>query len=295
VRTACDELGALEIAVDADSSADLLLRGRLISARLELQAAAAYGLRASAATLSSDGLDVDIGSPFERRLPNLRAASALKYRVRLTQDDIRRSPVLFASLQEILRTLLKTGVSAAIGETLPEGTLNVELVNVEALANGKLVLVADAEATQSDGSVVRLQGLRVRTRPRASPSLLVLDTPELISTFEGFGARLEFGLPFMRAAGVPLPAGILLQSVVCNDGALTCEGTIQLQPIDYDAALLQIQELAAEAAAAAARQERAAAAAAAVDVDVGDGTVDVQASVVEDEPPSAGRSLPPAA
>lgn len=293
VRAGCEELGSLDISIGAKSSAGLLLRGQLLNARIEAQAVAAAGLRASAVSLSSDGLDVDIGSPLAARPPNLRSKTQVDFRVRLTQDDIQRSPVLFGALQEILRTLLKTGVSTAIGQNLPEGTLAVDLVAVEALSKGRLVLVADAEAQQADGQVVRLQGLRVRTRPRTSLTMLVLDTPELISTFEGFGARLEFGLPFLRAAGIPLPNAIDLRSVECDDGALTCEGAIELQPIDYEQALLQLQELAAEAAAAAARQERASAAApSAVDVDIEDGTVDVQASSV-DEPGASGGALPP--
>jgi hypothetical protein len=303
VRAGCDEVGSLDISIVADSSAGLLLRGKLASARIEARSVSAAGLRASAATLSSAGLEVDIGSLLDARPPNLRSATTVDLSVRLTQDDIMRSPVLFAALQEILRTLLRTGASAAIGQQLPEGALNVQLVNVESLTNGRLVLVADAEATQSDGSVVRLQGMRVRTRPRASPTTLVLDFPELISTFEGFGAKLEFGLPFLRAAGIPLPKGLTLGTVSCDDGVLFCAGALELQPIDYDAALLQLQELAAEAAAAAARQEQATAAAArarapsAVDVDLDSGnTVDVPFTSDGDEAGGAGagtRALPP--
>ena len=298
VRAGCDEVGSLDISIVADSSAGLLLRGKLASARIEARSVSAAGLRASAATLSSAGLEVDIGSLTPARPPNLRSATSLDLSLRLTQDDIMRSPVLFAALQEILRTLLRTGASAAIGQQLPEGALSVQLVNVESLTNGRLVLVADAEATQSDGSVVRLQGMRVRTRPRASPTMLVLDFPELISTFEGFGAKLEFGLPFLRAAGLPLPKGLTLSTVSCDEGVLFCAGALELQPIDYDVALLQLQELAAEAAAATARQEQAtAAAASAVDLDLDSGkTVDVPFTSDGDETGGAGagtRTLPP--
>ena len=298
VRAGCDEVGSLDISIVADSSAGLLLRGKLASARIEARSVSAAGLRASAATLSSAGLEVDIGSLTPARPPNLRSATSLDLSLRLTQDDIMRSPVLFAALQEILRTLLRTGASAAIGQQLPEGALSVQLVNVESLTNGRLVLVADAEATQRDGSVVRLQGMRVRTRPRASPTMLVLDCPELMSTFEGFGAKLEFGLPFLRAAGLPLPKGLTLSTVSCDEGVLFCAGALELQPIDYDVALLQLQELAAEAAAATARQEQAtAAAASAVDLDLDSGkTVDVPFTSDGDETGGAGagtRTLPP--
>ena len=298
VRAGCDEVGSLDISIVADSSAGLLLRGKLASARIEARSVSAAGLRASAATLSSAGLEVDIGSLTPARPPNLRSATSLDLSLRLTQDDIMRSPVLFAALQEILRTLLRTGASAAIGQQLPEGALSVQLVNVESLTNGRLVLVADAEATQRDGSVVRLQGMRVRTRPRASPTMLVLDFPELISTFEGFGAKLEFGLPFLRAAGLPLPKGLTLSTVSCDEGVLFCAGALELQPIDYDVALLQLQELAAEAAAATARQEQAtAAAASAVDLDLDSGkTVDVPFTSDGDETGGVGagtRTLPP--
>jgi len=250
LRTTCEEIGSLTVSVRASSSASFVLRGQVLGTSVEATGLVAYGLRASKVALSSDGLDIDIGNPIEVRPPNLRAATRIGYSVRLTQDDITRSPVLFGALQEIVRELLRTGVSAAIREYLPEGTLRVQLVAVEALEAGRLVLVADAEVSQADGSILRLKGLRVRTRPRAQSNLLVLDLPELISTFEGFGAKLEVGLPFLRAAGIPLPECLRLSSLVTDNGALVCEGAIELQPIDYDLALRQLQDIASAAAAA---------------------------------------------
>ena len=70
--------------------------------------------------------------------------------------------------------------SAAIGEALPRDRSNlvINLINVEPPLDGRLVLVADAEAKQSDGSIVGLKGMRVRCTPRVSleaGNLLVLD------------------------------------------------------------------------------------------------------------------------
>ena len=116
----------------------------------------------------------------------------------------------------------------------------IRLVSVEPPQDGRLVLVADAEATQADGAVMRLSGMRVRTTPRVSAgqaNLLVLDRPELVSSFEGFGAKVEVGLPFLRAAGVPLPPDVRLERVTVSDGAIRCDGTFVLRPIDYEGLL----------------------------------------------------------
>ena len=64
-----------------------------------------------------------------------------------------------------------------------------------------------------------------------------VDRPELVSSFEGFGAKVEIGLPFLRAAGVPLPPDVKLTRVTVADGAVLCEGAFTLRPIDYDALL----------------------------------------------------------
>ena len=167
--------------------------------------------------------------------------------------DINNSPVALAALQEVLRELVRSGVSAAIGEALPRdrSALQINLVSVEAPQKGRLVLVADAEVTQSDGRIVRLSGMRVRTTPKADGSLLVLDRPELVSSFEGFGAKLEVGLPFLRAAGIPLPDDLKLTGLRVDDGAILCDGELTLRPIDYDE-LLSI----ATAAAASAQQQQ---------------------------------------
>lgn len=124
----------------------------------------------------------------------------------------------------MLRELLRTGVSAAIGEALPRdsSSLQFRLVRVESLAAGRIVLVVDADAVQQDGTGVQLRGMRVRTTPRASAGqrLILLDLPELVSSFEGFGAKLEVGLPFLRAAGIPLPDNVTIERLVVDDGAV---------------------------------------------------------------------------
>lgn len=253
-RSVSQELSSLSVAVNASSSRSLLLGGELLAARVEATGVAASGLRASSLTLESAGIDFVVPAPFSTTLPNLRAPADVSFSVRLTQDDISRSPIIFGALQEILRELVRSGVSAAIGEALPRDRsgLVIKLVSVESPASdGRLVLVADAEATQSDGSVVSLNGMRVRCTPRVSltdANLLVLDRPELVSSFEGFGAKVEVGLPFLRAAGVPLPPDVKLTRVSVADGAVLCEGTFTLRPVDYDALL---------AAAAAAAQDLA--------------------------------------
>ena len=275
VRQSCDELGSLTVNVNASSSAGLLLRGELLSASIEASAIAAAGLRASRLSLSSPGIDFDLpisalldspadflraaGDASLLRPPNLKSPATVGFDVTLTQDDINRSPVLFGALQEILRELLTSGVSAAIGEALPRdrSALVVSLVRVEAPQDGKLVLVADAEATQADGNVLRLSGMRIRTTPRADAAsrLVVLDRPELLSSFEGFGAKVEVGLPFLRAAGVPLPDDISLSSLVVDGGSIMLEGKLTIRPVDYDSLLASAQAAAASASAAAASRE----------------------------------------
>jgi len=152
-----------------------------------------------------------------------------RFGVRLAQDDINRSPILFSAIQELLREVLRTGVSAAIGETLPRdaSSLKINLVRVESLAAGRIVLVADADALKEDGTTLELRGMRVRTTPRASAGqrLILLDKPELVSSFEGFGAKVEVGLPFLRAAGIPLPDAVSIDRITVEDGAMQAAAT----------------------------------------------------------------------
>merc|ERR1719409_213845 len=104
-----------------------------------------------------------------------------------------------------------------MGEVLPrdDESLLITLDRVEALEASRVVLVGGAETTQADGSKLRLDGLRVRVTPRvnAVSRTLVLDLPELLSSFEGFGAKVELGIPFLRAAGIPLPEALSLTSL----------------------------------------------------------------------------------
>ena len=117
--------------------------------------------------------------------------------------------------------------------------------------------------------------MRVRTTPRvnAAQKLVVLDRPELVSAFEGFGAKVEVGLPFLRAAGVPLPPDVALTSLAVSSGEVTLEGELTVRPIDYETILATATELAN--AAAQASQERAPPDAVAVDRD--DDFIDVDA------------------
>ena len=190
-----------------------------------------------------------------------------------------RSPVLFAALQECLREVVREGASAAIGELLPREKLTVNLRSVESLQAGKVVLVADATTTRDDGSTLALQGMRVRTRVRVGEAgrLVVLDSPELLSTFEGFGATLEVGLPFLRGAGIPLPAALTLSALDVDGGAINVRGRVTLEPIDYS----ELARLADELRAAAAAPPR---------------TVTVDATTAEGDggPPPPGRPALPA-
>ena len=70
----------------------------------------------------------------------------------------------------------------------------------------------------------------------------------MISSFEGFGAKLEVGLPFLRGAGIPLPDGLTLDALEVEDGALTARGTLAVRPIDYATILAEVQDLRSTAA-----------------------------------------------
>ena len=105
------------------------------------------------------------------------------------------------------------------------------------------VLQADAEATAADGSVRSLQGMRVRTYVRLSQGMILLVSPELVSSFEGFGAKLELGLPFLRGAGIPVPEPLRLSSLVIDNGGVAIRGTVDLQPIDYADLASALQDL----------------------------------------------------
>lgn len=237
VSTVSEELGAIEVSVNASSSARFL-SGEVGGARVAISSVSALGVRASALTLDVASLTLDRGSLLDTppRPPNLRTALPVAFTIRFTQDDINRSPVLFAALQELLRELLRTGASAAIGEALPRDSeaLVVNLQQVLVIEDGRVVLVADATSQQPD-STLTLNGLKVRTSPRISRTgrSLELGSPELVSSFEGFGAKVELGLPFLRGAAIPLPDFLRLKRLQVESGLIRAEGEVVIQPLDY--------------------------------------------------------------
>lgn len=246
-----DELGSLSVVFNASSSLGLATQGELESVRVRAAGWSSGGLRAS--EIAIDASDIKLVplnplNPMSQQLPNLARPAELAFSVRFSQDDLNRSPVLFALLQELLRELLRSGISAAMGEVLPrDSSLKIDLTRVEALQEGRVVLQADAEATAADGSVRSLQGMRVRTYVRLSQGMILLVSPELVSSFEGFGAKLELGLPFLRGAGIPVPEPLRLSSLVIDNGGVAIRGTVDLQPIDYADLASALQDLQAAA------------------------------------------------
>jgi hypothetical protein len=90
--------------------------------------------------------------------------------------------------------------------------------------------------------------MRVRTFVRlsgggATQQQILLDRPELVSSFEGFGAKVELGLPFLRGAAIPVPKPLRLGSLVVDNGGIGVEGLVELQPIDYADLASALQEL----------------------------------------------------
>jgi len=217
LRVACEEIGSLSVVIESNSSV-AFLGGNLDLARITASGVAVGGLRCSSSELTAERVRVDPGSLLSSppKLPNLVQSVPLRFSLRFSQDDINRSPVLFAAVQELLRELVRSGVSAAIGEVLP---------------------------AESSSLVISLT--KVRTRPLASrvSRMLVFDTPELLSSFEGFGARLEVGLPFLRGAGLSLPEALSLSRLQVDDGAVLVEGELRLDPIDYDDLRKVVDEL----------------------------------------------------
>lgn len=126
LRLICDELGSLQVDVAAESSWQMLALpqkpGSVDSASISATGVSAAGLRAAACSLSFPrGLSVMLGNPLATppTLPNLAEATEASFSVRLSQDDLTRSPILFASLEALLRELIRTGASSAIGRSLP--------------------------------------------------------------------------------------------------------------------------------------------------------------------------------
>tara|TARA_B110001452_G_scaffold264495_1_gene267586 strand:- start:195 stop:1349 length:1155 start_codon:yes stop_codon:yes gene_type:complete len=248
LRAASEELGSLSVAFNASSSLGLLARGELDSLSIRAAGLSSGGVRVS--TLALDAADVRLVplNPLEQQLlPNLARPTELQFSLRFSQDDLNRSPVVFAAIQELLREVLRSGISAAIGEVLPREYENIrfDLRRVESLQRGRVVLQADAEATGADGTRTRLEGMRVRTSIRLDrlSNMVLLDSPELISSFEGFGAKIELGLPFLRGAGIPLPEPLRLSSIVVDDGAVDVAGAVALQPINYADIAAYLDEL----------------------------------------------------
>jgi len=253
LRAACEELGSLSITVEASSSWQMITLpqkpGSVDSVSLSATGVSAGGFRVSSANLAFPrGLSAEFGSPFASppTLPNLLEPAEASFSVRFSQDDLTRSPILFASLEALLREVIRSGASAAIGRVLPADSdaLRIQLRSIESLRDGRVTLVADGSTRAEDGSNLTLEGLRVRTRVRVSrvEKLIVLQSPELISTFEGLGAKLEVGLPFLRGAGIPLPQWLDIDSLKVEDGSICASGTVRIQPINYEKLAAELQE-----------------------------------------------------
>ena len=273
LRSACDELGSLKVTVEAQSTSQVLLGGEVGLAGVSATGVSIGGLRAASIALSTRHLRLpvpDLLSTPPRLLPNLAEAARAGFSVRFSRDDLAGSPVLFGALQELLRELLRSGASAAIGQALPQGWGDVRLRRIESLDGGRLTLVADGAVENADGTRTELEGLRVRSLVKVNKieRLLVLDMPELLSTFEGFGAKLEVGLPFLRGAAIPLPELLELSSFEVDDGAIVATGSLTLPPLDYDDLASTINELQNAAARQSAPQ-----------------TITVPARGEEEEPP----------
>ena len=94
---------------------------------------------------------------------------------------------------------------------------------------------------------------------------------------------MELGLPFLRAAGVPLPPDVSIRNLRVDDGAILVEGSYLLKPIDYEA-LIAIASAAAQELQEASRSgefSRTPPDAVAVDVEA--------TAEPEEPPPSVGR------
>jgi hypothetical protein len=106
LQAICDELQSLQVDVSASTTWQMLTLpqkpGSISSARIRATGVSAGGLRASACELAFPrGISTDFGNPFGTppTLPNLARQTEASFSVRLSQDDLTRSPILFASLE----------------------------------------------------------------------------------------------------------------------------------------------------------------------------------------------------
>ena len=100
-----DELGSLSVVFNASSSLGLATQGELESVRVRAAGWSSGGLRAS--EIAIDASDIKLVplnplNPMAQQLPNLARPAELAFSLRFSQDDLNRSPVLFALLQELL-------------------------------------------------------------------------------------------------------------------------------------------------------------------------------------------------
>ena len=106
-----DELGSLSVVFNASSSLGLATKGELDSVRVRAAGWSSGGLRAS--EIAIDASDIKLVpleplNPMSQQLPNLAQPAELAFSVRFSQDDLNRSPVLFALLQELTLTPIRT-------------------------------------------------------------------------------------------------------------------------------------------------------------------------------------------
>ena len=76
--------------------------------------------------------------------------------------------------------------------------------------------------------------MRVRTRVRVGEAGRLVSSirPSCCRPSRARG-HLEVGLPFLRGAGIPLPAALTLSALDVDGGAINVRGRVTLEPIDY--------------------------------------------------------------
>lgn len=127
LRTACDELGSLDVAFNASSTYSLVVGGALDSASVQATGISAGGVRATRLRIDAEDVAfVPLADPLalltggasfpgsaaelSKRLPNLRAPTPIRFDLRLSQEDLNESPVLFGALQELLRERAQSAI-----------------------------------------------------------------------------------------------------------------------------------------------------------------------------------------
>lgn len=237
-----------DLQVDIDASSNLaVLTGNLNAVSVSTSRICFNGFAVSGgAALYTDEITIDPPAPGAGLAspPRLAKPFSVSVRAKLTQADLNRPGPVRDAVEALLRQILATGLSGAVGRTLPPeiGGIHCTLDRVELSdaprqrrnqarvgwrnshprqAGGKLVLRAYAEL--NSGHVIRF-AVRAGLCTEANGNIIKLSDPELM------WRNLSVPMITIGSIGIKLEDTTRLTHVEIDKGVLSGDGIMVISP-----------------------------------------------------------------